>query len=96
MALGETAVFQCSHLFADNIGWRVDGVSLARSLPGAIAIGGTLPTGGITQSLLIGNVSTDNNGSAIECVAIFFDGREPQITSAVFLYVQGKYSCMHG
>ena len=88
VVIGEIATFHCSHMAADNIGWRVGNTSLgAKGLPGVNTSGTSLPNGGIAQALTI-NATRELNGSAIQCIALI-DGSEPQFTIPVTLNIQG-------
>ena len=46
------------------------------------------PSGVITHILSIGTLLV-HNGTTIECVATFFDGSSPQVTTPVPLLIQG-------
>ena len=83
-----TATFQCQHPLAVAIGWRVNGILLnVAALPNVSTASFGTPNG-ITTILSIGSL-LENNGTIVECIAAFFDGSSPVLSTPVPLIVQG-------
>lgn len=81
---GGTSRFECQHINADNIGWRINGSSISHySTPDIVSSTNDV---GKTLSII---ARSQYNESRIECIAFFFDGRLPQTSIAVKLIVQG-------
>ena len=87
MTLGETAAFQCNHISADVIGWRINGIPLGSEGLQGVNIESNTEMGG--QTLNINAIPAYNN-SIIECIATFVDGRPPEFASSVILNIQGN------
>ena len=85
-----TATFQCRHLLAGLISWRVNGILLntAATFSNVSAVSFPGVDGVSTHILSIGTLLV-YNGTTIECVAAFIDGSSPQYTTPVPLFIQG-------
>lgn len=85
MTEGRTALFHCRHPTADIIGWRINGTS-----PSSF----NFPVSDVVSSIegekhtLSINARSIYNGSIVECVAIFLDGQQQQISTAAVLIIQ--------
>ena len=78
---GVEAIFRCQHSAADSLGWRVNGNSIERDpLPGVSEGPGTLTILALPE----------NNGTVVECVALFFNGSLPSLSPPAYLIVQGR------
>ena len=83
-----TATFQCQHPLAVVIGWRVNGIPLSTSALPNVSVTSIGSPNGVTTILSIGTL-LDNNGTTVECIAVFIDGSSPQLTTPVVLLIQG-------
>lgn len=85
------ATFNCQHHTADAIGWKVNGTGPALdviNIPNITIDRLLLHGNDFLYTLIIGTL-LEYNQTIIECVAIFFDGREQQSTAPVTLLSQG-------
>ena len=83
-----TATFQCQHPLAVVIGWRVNGISLSIAALPNVSVTSVETPSGVTTILSIRTL-LDNNGTTVECIALFIDGSSPQFTPPVALLIQG-------
>ena len=84
---GDEAVFRCQHSDAEFIGWRVNSMPFRQtSVPGV--------SQGTDGSLTI-LALPENNGTLVECVALFTDGTLPISSPPAILVVQGKNHGIH-
>ena len=83
-----TAPFQCQHPLAIAIGWRVNGILLLKNADSQnLSVTSATTHNGVTI-LSIGSL-LENNGTTVECIATFFDGSSPILSTPVPLLVQG-------
>ena len=82
------AIFHCKYPTAENIGWRVNGISLGLLRHMGITACTNLRLDGMVIDRLKIEVDPDNSGITVECVALFID--QPAIISEpATLTIQG-------
>ena len=94
-----TATFRCQHSLAVAVVWRLNRMPLNTANFQNISTNSTSEFNGVTTHTLSIGTLLEYNGTTIECVATFFDGSLPQVTTPVPLLIQGMiimymYVCM--
>ena len=83
VAVGSEAVFQCQHLNADFITWRINGTAV-RDFPDIVSISHS----GSVSSLTI-TARPEYNGTMVECVAVILGSNVLQQTASASMMIQG-------
>ena len=87
--MGQQAVFQCIHLSADTIGWKVNNTALNTLNKSNISSGDiNVLSGGSIQNALMIDALKEYNNTSITCVALTI-GYFPEDSPQAMLLIQG-------
>ena len=83
--VGEESVFRCRHLTANLIDWRVNGSLVGQNPPPDITPGTVRDDDDSLVNTLTIIAHPEYNGTEVVCVAVFYDGSQPELSPAVVL-----------
>ena len=86
-----SVIFECQHPTADVIGWKVNGMSLGDIGNDDFQVSSKRRNGSAINYLTIHNLTAAYNHTKVECVAIFVDDSQQEVSSAAILLLQGYY-----